>query len=277
MTGVLRLGLSCVMTVALACCGQNNPPAGAGTGEQAVSAAPPDTRACTLVMGWDPWEPYQYQVDGAHVFGLDVDLLTAVVSNAGCTIDFRQESWSGLLELLKQGEVDVLGGATQTGERQEFARFTDAYRDEEFLVYVRADRLEELSPLTFREMLERGMKVGVVEAYLYGEPVSTFQDDSALGRQFEYSSMSETSISLLLDGEVDAIIEDKYVGASIIRRKNLADSVEPHPVRFARSNVHFMLSKASVDAELFERINSSLNRLLEGGQIQMILAQYQNE
>ena len=265
------------MTLALACCGESNPPGGTGPGKDSVSAAAQETRACTLVMGWDPWEPYQYRVDDAHVFGLDVDLLTAVVSNAGCTIEFRQESWSALLEMLKVGEVDLLAGATLTVERQEFARFTDAYRDEEFVVYVRADRLEELSRLTFREILEQGMKVGVVEGYLYGEPVSMFQDDSALGQQFEYSSMSETSISLLLDGEVDAIIEDKYVGASIIRRKNLAESVKLHPVRFDKSNVHFMLSRASVDAELFERINSSLNRLLEGGQIQMILAQYQNQ
>ncbi|NNE05009.1 MAG: transporter substrate-binding domain-containing protein [Xanthomonadales bacterium] len=275
---VCRLIVLCALSVFLPACEKSD-----HDGHQSSSpdAAPGATVAaasgCSLVMGWDPWEPYQYQIDGTHVFGLDVDLLTAVVHNADCTLEFKKGSWAELLAMLNEGEVDVLAGATQTSEREEFAHFTSAYRDEEFLVYVLADRFESLAAVTFEEMAEQGMKIGVIDGYLYGEPVASYQDDSRFAQQFHYSPMSEISISLLLDGEVDALIEDKYVGASIIRRKNLSDSIRPHPVRFDTDDVHFMFSRASVDEATFERINQSLDRLLEDGQIQIILAQYQNQ
>ena len=273
---VCRFLAICVLSLWAAACDKPDQSSGTASSE-GVSAATDPMPECTLVMGWDPWEPYQYQIDGVHVFGLDVDLLTAVVHSAGCSLDFKQGNWTELLAMLKSGEVDVLAGATRTAEREEFAHFTNAYRDEEFLVYVRADRNDELTSLSVKDMAERGMTIGVIDGYLYGDTVSAYQDDPDLAAQFVYSPMSEISFSMLLDAEVDAIIEDKYVGASIIRRKDLSKFITLHPQGFDKSDVHFMLSRASVDDALFQRIDQSLAGLLETGQIQIILAQYQNQ
>jgi len=273
---VCRFLAICVLSLLGAACDRSDHSGGTASSE-GVAAMTDSVPECRLVMGWDPWEPYQYQIDGVHVFGLDVDLLTAVVHSAGCSLDFKQGSWTELLSMLKSGDVDVLAGATRTAERGEFSYFTRPYRDEEFLVYVRADRNEELAALSLKDMAERGMTIGVIDGYLYGDTVSGYQDDPELTSQFVYSPMSEISFSMLLDGEVDAIIDDKYVGASIIRRKDLSEFIMPHPQGFDKSHVHFMLSRASVDDALFQRIDQSLASLHETGQIQIILAQYQNQ
>lgn len=246
------------------------------------SAAPsePATRAapasCELVMGWDPWEPYQYEITGGHVFGLDVDLVTAVTRNAGCSIAFEKGSWRELLQKLRDGDIDILAGATSTADRGEFAWFTDPYRDEEFYLYIASARSEELGQMSLDDVMQAGLRVGVIDDYLYGEFIASFQDNPEYQAQFEYASMAETNFSRLLDGRVDGIIEDKFVGASIIRHKNLALAITPHAMRFGSTPVSLMVSKASVDSELFGKLNRSVNELRSSGAIDKVLSQYRN-
>jgi polar amino acid transport system substrate-binding protein len=257
----------------IAACGESGP----GEPPQTVqpeTAKPPESPPCELIMGWDPWEPYQYEIAGGQVFGLDVDLLTAVVRNADCDIAFRKGTWRDLLRQLREGEIDLLGGATRTPAREEFAYFTDPYRDEQFTLYVTSNRLEELQDKSFETLLEERMRFGVVEDYLYGDPVVGFQDDPQYQDRFQYSSMSEIIFSRLLDGEVDVIIEDKYVGASIIRHKSLSGTVSTHPWDLTSHPVSIMVSKASVDEAQFSRLNRSVQELKASGAIDKILAQY---
>jgi len=242
--------------------------------DQPVAAAPPDEAPCELIMGWDPWEPYQYEIADGQVFGLDVDLLTAVARNADCEITFRKGTWRDMLQHLKDGEVDLLAGATRTPDREQFAFFSEPYRDEQFSLYIATDRLGELEKKSFEQMLKEGLRFGVVDDFLYGDPVSSFQDDPQYQDHFDYSSMAETNISKLLNGEVDGILEDKYVGASLIRDKNIQDAVTSHPLRLISNPVSIMISRASVDEELFTRINQSVQELQANGGIDKILAQY---
>jgi polar amino acid transport system substrate-binding protein len=269
------------LTLGLVACSDSTPVNSSPTDASTTSAettqqAAPAPEKCELVMGWDPWEPYQYEISGGHVFGLDVDLLTAVTRNAGCDIAFEKGSWRELLMKLRDGEIDMLAGATNTADRGEFAWFTDPYRDEEFYLYVNTVRVPELGGMNLEQILQAGLNIGVIDDYLYGDKISAFQDDPAYQAQFQYSSMAETNVSKLLDGKVDAIIEDKFVGASIIRHKNLANAITPHEIRFGSTPVSIMISKASVDADLFARLNDSVDELRRSGAIDMVLTQYQN-
>lgn len=278
----------CVLGLALclAACGDSSQepaattdpavPEAAATMADAGVATPAERKPCIIIMGWDPWEPYQYEIAGGQVFGLDVDLVSAVARNAGCGLDFRKGSWRGLMRQLREGQIDLLAGATRTAEREEFAWFTEPYRDEEFYLYVSADRFDELEARSLEEVLGRGFRIGVVDDYLYGEEIQQYQDDPVYEDQFVYAAMAETNMSQLLDGEVDGIIEDKFVGASIIRQKNLGSVVRAHPARFGSSPVSLMVSRASVDPQRFESLNRSVRELIDNGAIEKVLAQYRN-
>jgi len=271
----MRWAQTLALTACLTACGDSEPVVATQPGqpETVEQPAPPP---CQLVMGWDPWEPYQYEIAGGDVFGLDVDLLTAVTRNTGCNITFQKGSWRELLQLVMEGRVDLLAGATRTTQREDFAYFTRPYRDEEFVLYVRAASLAELQGKSLEQMLADGLQIGVIDDYLYGDPVTSLQDNSDHSGQFIYSPMAEINFSRLLDGQVGGIIEDKYVGAAIIRHKNLNSSVARHPQEFGSRSVSIMVSKASVNQELFDQIDQSVQLLSENGAIDKILAQYQS-
>jgi polar amino acid transport system substrate-binding protein len=268
--------LSIGLALGLAACSDSAPPPTETANPAPTPAAAPPPPACELVMGWDPWEPYQYEIAGGHVFGLDVDLVTAVAADADCEISFRKGSWGELLAQLEAGEIHLLAGATRTEERAEFARFTRSYRDEEFLLYVHTARLDEFAGAELGDLLANGVRIGVIDGYLYGEPIARYQNDPAYDDQFIYSRIAETNVARLTDGGVEGIIEDKYVGASIIRHKDLNEVITPHPMRFSSNDVSIMVSRASVDEATFERLDASVGKLLDNGAIAMVLAQYGN-
>lgn len=274
MKAVTNMCLAWIL-LALAGCGNS------GTGEQAQvervgAEIPQGPEACTLVMGYDPWEPYQYDIAGGHVFGLDVDLMNLVSRHAGCSLTFRRGTWQELLKLIQDGDIDLLAGATPTAERGQFAWFTKPYRTEEFTFFVSVSRSPEFEGKSLEELLESGKRIGVIGSYLYGEAVSALQDDPRFMNQFVYASIAEINIERLLDGAVDGVIEDKYVGASIIRHRSLQDFIMPHAMSFGSTGVSIMLSRATVDSDLFARIEDSVKELKDNGSIDKILVQYQS-
>ncbi len=285
MVGV-RFVLWALFVLALSGCGQaesdkkaTSSEAPAATAEQVeTSKVAEDSKpqACRIVMGWDPWEPYHYQSADKQVVGLDIELVTAVVKNAGCEVSYYRQGWAKLLKMVKDGQVDILAGATKTPSRESFAYFTDVYRNEEFYLYVENDRLSDFQEKNFQQLMDNGFRLGVIQGYLYSDAVTKIQDEKRYQGQFMESSMSEINVSLLLDGQIDGFLEDKFVGASIIRRKNLANTIKPLPVEFEKSGVSMMVSKSSVGEKMFKRLNKSLLELKEKGEIQAILTSYQN-
>ena len=268
--------LSIGLALGLAACSDSAPPPAETASPSPTPAPAPAPPSCELVMGWDPWEPYQYEIAGGQVFGLDVDLVTAVAANADCDISFQKGNWRDLLAQLEAGEIHLLAGATRTDEREVFARFTQPYRDEEFLLYVHSARLDEFTGSDLGQLLADGVRIGVIDEYLYGETISGFQNDPDFEGQFVYSQLAETNIGKLTDGAVEGIIEDKYVGAAIIRHKDLGNLIALHPTRFTASPVRIMVSRAAVEESTFDRLDASVGELLGNGAIEKILAQYGN-
>ena len=107
--------LSIGLALGLAACSDSAPPPTETASPSPTPAPAPSPPSCELVMGWDPWEPYQYEIAGGQVFGLDVDLVTAVAADAGCDISFRKDSWRELLQQLEAEEGED-GGLDELDE-----------------------------------------------------------------------------------------------------------------------------------------------------------------
>ena len=52
------------------------------------------------------------------------------------------------------------------------------------------------------------------------------------------------------------------------------DQIERHPVRVAGDDLHFMLSRKSMDPETFAAINAGLARMIADGRVDQIKARY---
>ncbi|MGH8494909.1 MAG: substrate-binding periplasmic protein, partial [Gammaproteobacteria bacterium] len=235
---------------------------------------PGPAEECELTMGWDPWQPYQYRDVGGEVHGLDVEIVAAIAEKSGCELSFVSSDWATLLELLRTGDVDILTGATKNEQREEFAYFTEPYRDESFGLYVRAGEAEEYPSKNLEGLLEQGFRLGVTQEYVYGGGVSELEDSAQYADQFVPATVGEVNYTRLLNQEIDGFLEDPYVAASVMRTKGLTEEIESHPFVIEADPVSLMISKSSVSPETARKINQSLVELKAQNDYRNILAKY---
>lgn len=278
---ILIRALACfVLVMQLDACGRAPPP----DAEQAVREAPaarqdavpiaPATD-CRLTMGWDPWPPFHYASFGGELTGFDVDLVRALAADAGCELAFERESWAALLGRVRDGSIDLVTGATMTEEREEFAYFSAPVRREEFALFVRVGEFQRWNADSLQELMEQGMRLGITDAYLYDDAVEDVLDDEAFEAQVTRSRFGEANIGRLLDGDIDAFVEDVFAATTMIRRLGFERAISQHRLKLGEgTEVRIMYSKASVSPELVERMDASLARLKESGEHAALLQRY---
>jgi polar amino acid transport system substrate-binding protein len=229
---------------------------------------------CNLILGFDAWEPYQYSDVGGRVAGLDIELVTGVAESIGCNITYQQGTWVDLLSLLKQGNIDMLLGASKTEAREEFAFFSDAYRMEEFSLYIRSGDEERAAYTTLSEFIENGNRIGVVSDYLYGEEVAVLLDDPEKSQYFVNAIMGELNIARLLDQDIAGFLEDSFVGASMLRRKALSDLIVAQGITIETGNVYVMFSQQSITQDQLAKFNAQLQKVKQSQLYEDLLKKY---
>jgi polar amino acid transport system substrate-binding protein len=235
----------------------------------------PKVEPCELRLGYESWEPYQYIGLKQQASGLDIEIVQAVASRMNCTLVTQHGVWHELLGQLKQGQLDLVLGASKTDRREQFALFSDPYRAEQFQLFIRKEDADKFPFGSVAEMVAAKHKVGLISDYYYDEQISALYSDELMRSQFIESSMSEQNIAVLLDDQVDAVLEDSLVGAAIIRRKGLEQQVIPHQVKLNETPVYVMFSKATVQPEQVSLFNQALQQLKDSGDYQQILSKYQ--
>ncbi len=229
---------------------------------------------CDLKLGWDPWAPYQYLTPEDEVKGLDVDLISAMAAEAGCDITFVQDNWMNLLNGIRNGDIDILGGATRTDSREEFGLFSDNYRHETFSLYIRPDESEKFADKNLKGLLEAGFRLGVTQDYLYCPQINVLQDDEKFSSQFVSVPITEVNYYNLTEGYIDGFLEDPFVAAFTIRRKGLQGQIEALALEISSGDVSIIFSKQSVKEETVQLFNNALAKLKETGEYDRILAKY---
>ncbi|MFT6988732.1 MAG: polar amino acid transport system substrate-binding protein [Paraglaciecola sp.] len=231
-------------------------------------------KKCQFVLGFDAWEPYQYADVGDRVAGLDIELVAAVVKGMGCQLTYQQGTWVELLMALKQGEVDILLGASKTEARKQFAFFSDAYRMEEFSLYIRNNDDVRAGYKTVAEFIQNGSRIGIVEDYVYGTDISALLDGSDTSKYFVNAIMGELNVARLLDEDIDGYLEDSFVGTSLLRRKALSNFIVAHGITIQTGNAYVMFSQKRITKEQLSDFNTQLAKVKSSQIYQDILKKY---
>jgi polar amino acid transport system substrate-binding protein len=272
---MIRATLLCLPLVLLIACQSPEPPESVETRPDEASTAIETAAAdCHLSMGWDPWEPYHFTAAGGQVQGLDIDLVSALAEEVGCSLSFVQGNWASLLRLIRLGELDLLPGATHTPEREAFSWFSDPYREEHFRIYVRIEDAAGWSDQSLEDLLAEGFRLGVTQGYIYPEEVASLQADERYQGRFIEAAVGELNFSHLLDHRIDGFIEDPFVSAAIQRRRGWGGGIVALDLDFSAGEVHLLFSRTSTSENLVEDFNRALETLREDGRYDRIMARY---
>ena len=102
------------------------------------------------------YAPYEY-LEGDEFVGFNVDVVKALLEEAGYTYEFENMTFEGLIAALQAKKVDVLIGISPTTDRRKAVDFTDSYNNDVQLLVALTNTISTLDV----DNLE-GLKIGVL-------------------------------------------------------------------------------------------------------------------
>ena len=237
-----------------------------------VSALP--AVACRITMALEQWPPYLYRDAQGHATGLDLELLRAIFKEAHCTLVTLPELPTARRQLLFQkGGLDLMLAASETPERQSYARFSMAYRDEAVGLFSKSGTPAAYRQISSFAQLARGKstllapKVGWYGAqYAAARPAL-----EKAGRLNAFGSFQQ-GVRMLEAGRADLLLGDVLAVRHEARLQGVALNTLPFLV--LRAPVHLMLNAHTTSAADLARLNTAITHLEQRGALAAIRARY---
>ena len=234
-----------------------------------------------LRCGWYPWDPYQHIVfknDLNHLTGLDVQLVRGIFERMGYEVHYERVAWKQHQMDVKQGTRDIAAGAFWNDERASYAYYSEPYRMETDVLYVRRGESAHFQFKNTDDLIQlfkqQSVRLGIVEEFYYGPKIMAYAKDSASGDRIVRVGNDISNFENLLANRIDALVIDRLAGATLAWRYGWQTRVEEIPRPVFSETIHVIFSKKSTTPELVNAFNASLNEMRRSGKYKQIVREY---
>lgn len=228
-------------------------------------------------VGWESWEPYMFRDDNGELTGLDIELLQAVFKEMGCTLRYVEMPFKRHLLQLEKGQVDLATSVQIRPDRELYAIFSAPYRNSEMNLYLRTENVTLFPEKSLEDMLSRGVRIGVVRGYYYGETVRELLANEKTAAQFEEETSDTLNVRKVLGYRINGLLADPIVITHELRKNGNTGALSRHPVPVHSAAFYFMFSRKSVKPEFIEAFNDALGRTAQSGVLATIIDKYQQQ
>lgn len=230
-----------VALVALsAACGQSN------TTEEAK----------VLTVGTDAaYAPFEYLENGVIV-GFDIDLLAAIMEEAGLEYEVKNLGWDPMLESVRSNNVDLgISAVTINDVRKETYDFSNPYFESTNMILVKEDS-------DIKNALDLiGKRVGVQNGTTGAEAV-----ESILGANQAGIAKYENNVLAIMElkgGNVDAVVADNTVIIEYVQNNPNDKFVAIGDAENFEAELYGLIFPKG--SEYTEKINAALKTVIENG------------
>lgn len=223
-----------------------------------------------ISVGTGHWEPYAYFDAQQHFTGLDVDMTRAIFREAGCTlVELPMRPAPRNMMLFESGDIDMLMGASRTGERLKRAWFTAGYRNETVAMFSlaqeapRHEGIRSFDDFLAGKLTMLAPRVGYY-GDTYGRHMAGLKDTKRL---FQFLDFTQ-GIRMLGAGRANFIMGDPAGVEHVAAR--LGIKVQPLPFFLVDAPVHLMLNRATVPESDVRVLDAAIARLRKRGEFDRI-------
>jgi polar amino acid transport system substrate-binding protein len=207
---------------------------------------------------YPPYEFYLLNDKEGELVGIDIDIAKVIAEELGVELEIKDLIFSRIFKALEAGQIDIgIAGLHPTEERKKNAMFSEVYHQAIQTLLIHSKNSEYIK--TIEDL--RGKKVGVQK--------DSIQEDLAKGRiegaEFSVRETIEELVIILEKGLVDAVIFEKPVSESYVRRNKKLMSV-PCKTHYDLLGSAIAIKKSNTD--LLNEINRILRKLKKENKIQ---------
>ncbi|MBC6680430.1 basic amino acid ABC transporter substrate-binding protein [Zhenpiania hominis] len=241
---------------------------GGGDSEENTSG---DSEKVTYKVGTEPtFPPFDTTDEEQNIVGLDMDLIKAIGEDQGFEVTFENLTFDGLVPALKAGNIDIIAAGMNKDdpERQKQVDFSDAYYESKLMVAVTEDNntiksVDDLTP---------DMKVAAQTGTTGATKTQELADEGKIAEAVILDGL-DTAMMQLLNGDVQAVINDKPVTEAYMKKQ--PDKIKMVGEPLNAENYGFAVQKGNT--ELLEKINAGLANIKEDGTFDKLVDEWFNK
>ncbi len=207
------------------------------------------------------WRPY-VEVTDETVRGQDIELIRQLLSQVNSRLQLQYVPEKRAMQMLQQGQVDLLFAASYTPQRAEFAWFSDAYRKEYNVVLVHRQTLLLYPELRQREAFLALAQRKFIGAYnpagFYGDIFEQIKQQPVVKQRSLSVYEPERRLDLVAGRRADFTIADSEAVKLDLAARTDAAQFAVLPFFLNEADIHLMLSKASVPQSCVVALNQQL-------------------
>lgn len=192
--------------------------------------------------------------------GIDIAIADAIAKDNDMTAKISNMEFDSLLIALENGQVDaVIAGMTVTEERKLSVNFSTPYYTATQVMIVKEDSdIAKAADMA-------GKKIAVIQGYTGEICVSDMG--------FEYTSFKKgtDAVMELVNGKADVVVIDSATAGKYVADNEGLKIVED-PETFASEE--YAIAVAKDNTELLEKINASVQELLDSGKVAELADKY---
>ena len=222
-----------------------------------------DSRDTLVLLGNENLAPIVYN-DNGTAKGVAVDIAKAIGDKIGYNVQVIAMNWEQAQLLVLNGGADGLLQINPNPERDIIYDFSTPLLKSEFSIFIQSDNV------TIKSIDDlRGKNVGVEVG---GYPSTLLRDYKGINAVMLYDW--ETSFKDLCNGDIDAIIVDRWIGEyELAQRKTAGVKILENPFKTQVSRI----AVRKGDTETLNLINSGLAKATEDGTIDKIMERLQGK
>jgi polar amino acid transport system substrate-binding protein len=241
-----------------------------------LACGPARAQACSkaITVGTGQWEPYAYYDAQNRFTGIDADMMRAIFKEAGCTlVELGAMPPTRNMLLFDHGKIDMMGGASLTPERLKRAYFSLPYRDEIVGIFSLADGAAQYHAIhSFDDFMGQPLALLAPRVGWYGEAYEKHKGALMAGKRLSQFIDFSLGMRMLAAGRAPFILGDAAGIEHAAAREGV--KVQPLPFWLVQSQVHLMLSRATVKEADVRRLDAAIERLQKRGTLERIRRSY---
>jgi polar amino acid transport system substrate-binding protein len=223
-------------------------------------------------IGWDPWMPYQHINENGRLVGLDVEMLQTIFSEMGCKLEYKEVPWKQLLPAVKRGQIALAAGASKSADRMKYAYFSNPYRTESVVLFVRKGEQKAIKHLS--DIIGTNLKIGILKGNYYGQNFELLMKNKNFKAHIQTVTQDVINIKKTLNKRIDGFLSDQFAGISAINKEGAFNRFDIHPVPITSSDIHVMFSKKNCLPYDVKHFNDVLKKLKKNGHLKQIIHRY---
>jgi polar amino acid transport system substrate-binding protein len=223
-----------------------------------------------LSVGWELWSPYQYHNKNRQLVGLDIDSFNAIMTEAKLSFITAEIPWKTHIHYIRTGKMDMAMGASWSKEREVFAYFSLPYRKETVKLFVKKGNVKNIELDTLSDLVSSRYMLGVESGYYYGLDYQELIKTAGFQANISEVIDLEQNVTLLMEGHLDGFLVDPNTMQSFIKKYQMENEFEQHPMEIYSVDIFIMLSKQSTSIETLNKINEAIKTLTDNGELKRI-------